>query len=473
MWRISLTLFVLLSSIISAMLFWQWNAYSEMNETEGQSELIGQEVTVFSNNQQLKITQVFKGLLAEKEYTISLPDKVENWDCLKEDGSPCDSLDENPSTFIPENNRIKMVYHLSLEGNPSSFLLNEWLGTLANTKIINSRVEVIDSSRRTGTWVVGLPFKGFKELDLIDYYVYEGREAHPSIYYQSSPLTYVKGDDGLEFYHDSAAGYESFSFPKIKELPDYNGTAIILTDTFSETNGTGLMISEPNISEKLLERRIVNNYFLERARNLPLEERWLLDVLTSLVTGQDSHVDKGKMFIEELERNLREEELEMFLADVKKAEEITPERMDELLGELFGKSTHFFAMNRSEETPLIPLYFYDKRTVYLADAPHEDLEILLVEGEKLFPFVDTMKGLGFDMKVLSDEETILLSKGNNSYRFFQGQNYFIYNEEDYGLLENPLRSFNGMLYIESSWVQSLFKVTISENETEVRLSLDY
>jgi pantothenate kinase len=89
--------------------------------------------------------------------------------------------------------------------------------------------------------------------------------------------------------------------------------------------------------------------------------------------------------------------------------------------------------------------------------------------QKLFPFVETLSSLGFQVKVLSDNETLLLTKGLNSYRFFVNQNIFIYNEEDYGLLENPLTKINHTIYIDYQWLTSLFNIQIDEDENTVYL----
>jgi hypothetical protein len=67
---------------------------------------------------------------------------------------------------------------------------------------------------------------------------------------------------------------------------------------------------------------------------------------------------------------------------------------------------------------------------------------------------------------------MLLSKGNNSYRFYLNKNVFIYNEEDYGLLENPLTNQNGTVFIEIQWFKSLFGVTAEEREDEIHLTSD-
>lgn len=473
MWKISFTLLILLNSIIGGMLFWQWNVYSENNTLAKaeENETAIQEITVKSKGNLLSITQVITGLKSDKEYRISMPDTISEWKCVKADDNPCDSIDDNPSSFLPDNHSITLQYNIELSQSP--FLLNNWNGILPDVEMKKTSIEVVDSSRREGTWVAGLPLKGHKKLDLIDYYFFEGNINNASLYWQPQAMEHIQGEQGIQFYSVNPIDKKSLSFGSLKKLANFKGLSIILTESFAETNGNALMIAKPTIETELLERKIVYNYFLEKAKNLPLEERWLMDVLTSLLTGQESKVPKGVEFLADLREKHTEEELSSFMDLVLKENTLTPESLDELLGSIAGKSTQYFTLNKNEETRLIPLYYTDRRKIFIQDKPQKDLELLLVKGKKYYPFIETLEALGFEVKALADNETILLNKGNNTYRFFVNQNIFIYNEEDYGLLENPLHLINGKVYLESNWLKKIFKIHIQESEDEIKLTLDY
>lgn len=477
MWRVSFTLLILLTSIIGGMLFWQWHAYSESIEplAEELQETAEQYITVESKGNTLSITQLFLGLKKEKEYRIILPDTIGDWTCNKEDGNPCESFDDNPSSFVSDDGSLRIKYRIEFDNNKSSFLLNEWLGKLPDVNVTNTSIEIIDKARRQGTWVTGFPLKGSKKLELIDYYVFKGKGESGSLYWQPTPFSRIKGEQSLEYYINSGENKKSpfGALGSLKTIHNFPGLSVVFTDDFSETNGIGLMIVNPSIKEEVFERKVIYHYFLGKASNLPLEERWLIDVLTSLVIKQDSKMPKGNEFIQELRKNLSEDEILQFMSLVISEKVLTPEKLDELLGSLSDRKTRYFSLNKNEETKLIPLYFYDDRKVLVKDKLNEEIELLLVNNEKLYPFVETISALGFEIKVLSDEETLLLNKGNNSYRFYVNQNIFIYNEEDYGLLENPLKTINGKIYMESSWLESLFKVVIEENSDEVKLSVSF
>jgi hypothetical protein len=471
MWKLSFTLLFILNLVIGIMLFWQWNVYSQYNEqTSGKkAETAEQEITVETKEKLLEVTQKIKGLHSEKEYRIMVPDTISEWSCLKEDGNTCDSLDENPLSFLAENGTLKVTYSLTPNKN-GPFLLNEWMVRFPDVSIEETTIEIIDSTRRDGTWVAGFPLKGHNKLDLIDYYVFKGEGQVSSLYWQPSPLEKLKGSQSVQFFVKDKTQNIDFSFEALRQVPNFSGMSVVFTDAFADTNGNGLMIASPDTKVEVLERKIIYNYLLDLAPNLPLEERWLIDVLSSILTGLEVSIPKGNEFINELRNNLTDDELEQFKTLIFEKESISPQSLDEVLGFVKGKSTHFFTLNKNEETKLVPLYFYDSRKVYIQDEVQEDIEVLLINDEKLLPFVETMSALGYEVKLLSDEETLLLTKGHNSYRFYVNQNIFIYNQEDYGLLENPLKRIEGQIYMDASWLKSLLKVTIEETNTEFKLT---
>lgn len=476
MWKVSFTLLILLNSFIGGLLFWQWDAYSQVLDSTNseQVEKVKQKVTVTSKGNQLHITQLFTGLNSDKEYRIMAPEKVQEWGCVKSDGNPCESVDDNPSSYLADANSLTINYLIDMKENNSPFLLNHWLVYLPDVETTHTSIEVIDTSRRKGSWVAGLPLKGHNKFELIDYYVFEGLGDNSSLYWQPTPLKRVYGEQGIQYYSAANTDKNSLLFNSLHRIPNFKGLSIVVSDVYPETNGVSLMIVHPNITNEVIERKIIYNYLMNKTDNLPLEERWLIDVLTSIITGQDSNVPKGQEFIKELKGNLTEDELLTFTNMVINETLLTAQKLDNLLGNLAGKSTHFFTLNKNEETMIVPLYYFDPRRIMIQDKLQENFEVLIMSNnDRYYPFTETMNALGFNVKVLVDNETVLLNKEDNSYRFYVNQNIFIYNEEDYGLLENPLTYINGKVYIESSWLETIFKVDFQETKEEIKVTIDY
>ncbi|MFE8703655.1 stalk domain-containing protein [Cytobacillus sp. FJAT-54145] len=472
MWKTTFTILLLLLSTLGGMLFWQWHAYSEQNDEVPieQIEQAEQLLTVQSSINQLEITQTIEGLNSTKEYRFTIPGEATQWSCLKEDGSNCDSKDENPNSFLAESGKLRFVLTIPLKGNNSSFLYHDWFVVLPEVSVTNTMIEIVDSAKREGSWVTGLPLKGFNKLDYIDYYVFEGQRTEASLFWQSTPLT-LKRQNTISYFIGESHGEVNYSFEALKELTNPPQLSIVLTNEYPDTNGKGLIITKPDVELNVLERKIVHTYMSGKFEKLPLEEQWLLDVFTSLFINKESKAQKGMQLINELKEKLSEEELKRYMqAIIQEDQPINTQKLDELLGTMSGKRTYFFTINKNESTQFIPLYYFDNRKVFVESNLKEDVEIVYMDGKTLFPFVETLTALGFEVKVLSDQETLLLSKGNNSYRFYLNQNIFIYNEEDYGLLENPLNSLNGKIYMDHHWLKSIFHISISEQQDKIELS---
>lgn len=471
MWKTAFTLFILFASLISGMLFWQWQAYSEANQTvEKPIEEVETVVTIKTMGKDLSVTQTFTGLQDGKEYQISIPERALDWECIKENGEFCESFDDNPITFLAEKGMLQISYFIPLENENHPFLLEQFIAQLTEYETLRTEIVIIDQERRDGTWIAGLPLRGTSEQEFIDYFVFEGNFSSPSLYWQPEKLLTGNGPYGVNYYFSSPM--EAYpELPSLEKLINFSGMSVIMTEAYHEKNGHGLLIVQPNITQDMLERKIVYNYFYHRDNELLSEELWLLDVLTALITESDSHFDKGNLMIETLKGEMAEEPLQVFLHHVMVEKSLSPQKMDKHLSTVLGKKTEFFSLNSKETNPFVPLYFVDDRKLMINDMVQENIRIIVTDFKNYFPFVETLTALGFEVKVLEDEETILINKEGNHYRFFIGQNIFIYNQEDYGLLANPLTIFNGEIYMESGWLKSIFNIMINETEEEISLSL--
>lgn len=470
MWKIPFTFFIILSAVISGLLFWQWDAYSKEMEQPADMELANQKISIKTETDMLIITQKLSGLTGKKEIPFALPSEVINWKCLLEDGSECEKQQESVTSIKPDNKgNIQIQFTLPIKANEKAFLFNQWLASFSNVQVTDTKVELIDSTKRNGTWVMGIPLIGNKKLDLIDYYVFEGQLANPSLYWQAGSLLQEKVDTKLMIYSEQD-GNQDQTYTSLQQISNRPHVTVVITNQLQEGNGNGMIISRPDIKPEMLEKKLLYSLLKLKFDNLPIEQSWLVDLHVTMLLNSESQISKSNQIIQELKLKLTEAELESYL-QVFLSEEIfyTPQKLDEILASVTGKPTTFFDDNKNEDMNLIPLYFLEKRSISVKGKIQRDLHIIYMGDEKLFPFVETLSSLGFQVKVLSDNETLLLTKGLNSYRFYVNQNIFIYNEEDYGLLENPLTKINQTIYINYQWLTSLFNIQIDEDENTVYL----
>jgi hypothetical protein len=468
MWKIPFTLFIILSGVISGLLFWQWHAYSKEMEKPVDIELASQQVSIKTESNSLLIIQKLSGLTGKKEYTFSLPSGVKEWQCIQEDGKDCEQQDESLTTLKADaKGSLHIQYYLPVNTNERAFLYNDWLASFSNVQVSDTKVELIDSSNRNGTWVMGIPLIGNKKLDFIDYYVFEGELAHPSLYWQANSLRLDEVDHKLVVYSEQQ-GSVTPTFKAWQELSDRPQVTVVKTNQLQEGNGNGMIITRPDVEPELLERKLIYSFIKSRFDQLPIEQSWLVDLHVSLYLNIESQIPKSNQMIQELRSKLSEEEiknyLEIFLTE---DTHFKSNQLDDILKTVKGKKTSFFDLNKNEEVSIIPLYYVDERNVSVMGNVQENLHIVYMEDRILFPFVETLAALGFQVKALPNNETLLLTKGLNSYRFYVNQNIFIYNEEDYGLLENPLTKINHTIYMDYQWLTSLFQIEIDEDENTV------
>lgn len=470
MWKIPFTFFIILSAVISGLLFWQWDAYSKEMEQPADRVLASQMISIKTETDTLVITQKLSGFTENKEIPFTLPSEVITWKCLLEDGSECERQEESVTSIKPDNKgNIQIQFILPIKENEKAFLKNQWLASFSNVQVTDTKVELIDSTKRNGTWVMGIPLIGNKKLDLIDYYVFEGQLANPSLYWQADSLLQEEVDSKLMIYSEQNDNFGQ-TFTSLQQISNRPHVTVVITNQLQEGNGNGMIITRPDIKPEMLEKKLLHSLLKIKFDNLPIEQSWLVDLHASLLLNSESQISKSNQIIQELKLKLTEEELESYLQTFLSEENVyTPQKLDEILVRVMGKPTIFFENNKNEDANLVPLYFLEKRNISIKGKIPKDLHIIYLGDQKLFPFVETLSSLGFQVKALSDNETLLLTKGLNSYRFYVNQNIFIYNEEDYGLLENPLTKINNTIYINYQWLTSLFNIQIDEDENTVYL----
>lgn len=466
MWKASLFIFFIFTGIISCMMLWQWQTYSDRANSLESSEAITQELTVETHLKELKITQKLYGLMARKEYRLDIPDTLYNWNCKDGNGKPCDSADEILYTFFSGDGQMIFEYTVPINERSKALLLTDWFVKIPGLKAEGLSISISDSIKREGSWAAGIRLKAKKKLDHIDYYFFEGSGEIPSLYWQREPLLKTSINNIDAFTADSQEA--SLDFKKLNDLGKFPFMSIILTNLYPEYRDEHILIASPHIKTNELEKKLIALQ-LHRlfAGDTPA---WIIDALTAGVLDAKPESAKAAKALKELQGELTEDEQKDFLINVFQVESLNAEKLDKLLGNAKGLHTQFFTMNIISGAQLVPLYFQADKKLLVSGADMGSINLIYRDGLIFLPFAETMQALGYDVKFLSGEDTIFLSKGNNSYRFYLEKNVFIYNEEDYGLLINPLTRQNGTVWMEIQWLKKLFRVTAEEKDDGIHLN---
>ncbi|MCM3706172.1 copper amine oxidase N-terminal domain-containing protein [Cytobacillus firmus] len=466
MWKASLLIFLLLSGIISGMVLWQWHTYSERAIAMNSSEAITQEITVETHQKELKISQKLYGLEARKEYRLDIPDTLFKWNCKTGTGKICDSADESPYTFFSADDKMIFEYTVPINEKKKAFLLTDWFVKIPGIKAEGLSISISDSFKREGTWAAGIRLNTQKKLDHIDYYYFEGYGNVPSLYWQEEPLLKKAINNTDAYTADILAA--SLDFNKLNNIGNFPFMSVILTDRFPEYMDEHILITSPQVMADQLERKLIA--FQLQRKFADGSPDWITDALTSGLMDLKPGSKKGSIVLKELQGELTENELKNYLINVFQSDSLDAEKLDKLLGNVKGIHTQFFTMNIKNKSPLVPLYFQEEKKLWVSGDEKESIHLVYKDEKVFLPFTAAMQALGYEVKVLSGEETMLVSKGKNSYRFYLNKNIFIYNEEDYGLLMDPFTRQNGTIWMEIQWFKALFGVTAEERESGILLT---
>lgn len=467
--KFAVVFLLLLLSIITAVLFFQWKIYSNDVAIEEKAESdISQHLFVQSkSSKQIHIKQTIVGLSAGKTYPLSFSKHISEWTCMENDLKEC-QVDKNELSVEQEGSVFTFTYTLPFKKGTRSMLLNQWGITLERVPVQRTKVEIAESIRRKGVWIAGAPQVGEEQMDVIDYYVFEQSGGIFPIYWQNTKLAPFHLRKELSIYSEDGKGYQPKSDFSFMDDISHFYTTIIVTDKHGPVvNEKGLIITNEQLQGRLLDKTLASQYFLQRS---PVQyEQWFYDFFAANLIGLEPETTKARNIQQQLNSALSDMDLATFFDRVKYNNEgITAEKLDRELFKLTDLKTTFFQQNCTGDA-IVPLYFIDNKRVSV-NGDKKEMKLLIHNKSRFYPFIETMERLGFTIEQFPDQ--ILLTKGKVSIRFYKNKKIFILNQEDYGLLEKPLTEINGMVYMEQKWLKKIFGIHIKEENDQVILNVE-
>ena len=446
-----------LSIFICAAVVWQWSTFSDNNAKPAESNGTSIVATVKIEHKVLKVKQTFNNLETARQYHAVIPGMASGVKCTDGEGNPCEGGFEK----LPKGRKIHFEYNLK-SGPGLTLLLNDWMIELKNAEINKTRIEIVDQSYSRGTWAAGLPLKGYKQTELLHYYVFEGVNSNPSLYWQEKPLIKLTGQKGIDYYttHKDQIIYEFDSL----ETFSNNHLSVVITDGQRTVLGNGLLLAENKLTDKELEQQLAAVFWSSKFETHRGRDGWIIEGLASLVTKEDSENVKSRAMVDELVKTLTAEEITAFIKFFSKEWNINGNSLDQYLSSVKGMNTNFFSMNSQKDQGFFPLLYTDARSVLVNGDEKDDLNVVIQDDKYLFPLVPTMDALGYQTKLGPEFSTLDISSAGNTYYFNIKNKIFIHDGQSFGLLENPFQKLNGQWYVEKHWLHAIFKVQVSESE---------
>lgn len=471
--KASVLIITLLCAILCAAVVWQWLVYSNKTSeiTPQPDESVLQHVKINMNQGKMHIQQVFSKLKEEQNYNVIIPENAENFSCTTGTGEQCDQTGD-PAFVKAKGTQLEFKYTLSVMSSAKEILLNDWLVLLKGQEWMTTKIEIVDRLHPKGTWVAGIPLKGFKQKELVSYFVFEGQGPNPSLYWQNSNLVIFSEQRGISYYGGSKRNIETYKFNHLEAFTEKHHLAVVLRNKGHTVRGSGLVLIDGTTEKDELEKQLAISFLSLQFPGITASDNWLLDAFASLITKQSAEDSKSILMIREMQNKLSAEEVNQlirYIADSNST--LDHESLDEQLARMKGMKTRFFTLNKANDSSTYPLIFIDTRNVVAYGRKITNLDIVSDKNKQMFPFLATLKTLGYETAENKGTTSIKIKNDKLNYTFNLKNSTFTKNGKSYGLLENPFRVINGTIYVEKSWLEAVFGISIVENEEEIVLSL--
>lgn len=427
-------------------------------------EKASQTIMINAKGSVLSIVQTFKNLNPKHNYKVESTPFISKWTCLTKDGRPCKS---NKNSFQVENGELSIQYTLNINQRKHSFLLTNWLAKLEGIPIQKTKIEIVETDFRKGSWVSGLSLEGFNQFKYINYYVFSGSNADPPLYWQDVPLYLIQSNRNFSTFVQNPGKKNLLSIPKLNDLDKYDAyLSFVQTDKYPPIILPGMMITNKTLTVENAQNELFVSYFINKFGVSGIENRWLGDFFASILLEKSPETKKGQFVMNEIKRNLTSDEIQSLLKLIQK-DKIQIKDLDDYLGQNKSSKTDFFSTNIDHPQQFLSLLYYDQRAVIINGKLVDPFYCLKFSNQIWVPFFETMEHLGYTVKI--QNQTILLTKNKVQYDFVSSQNRFYKNGQEYGFLENPFMVRNNILFVSQDGLSTIFNIKLSESSKAISL----
>ncbi|WP_042471633.1 hypothetical protein [Bacillus ndiopicus] len=465
--KFAISFFVVLVSTISALLFMQFQVYSNQIDLEDSAFNYSQEIEIVYRGESLDIRQHFKNLPNE-DVTIVWPSKAENPNCFIETEYSCSRLSEDLTTFNSGENRTQSLsYIIPLKGGlKSNQLMEDLFIKLKNGTVKFSTVHISTDSEIGGQWVTGLPLIGQQSLSLVNYSMFSGEGEVRDLYWKAGNLALQQATNTISVY---AKNPTSIAFneklAKLKLLNDEH-IAIVEGENNSDSQGKRILFL-PQITTKQIQQSVIFAQ-LNAMYDFVDTPRWLKEVVASYLTGSTLGGERATTIVQTLTNQMTDEQLQKWLDELRalQGKEVTPSKLDEVLSTVFGIHTSYFSLNANSKE-IFPFLFNDKRDVYIDEEKQNTVDVIFKEGLVLYSAQDLLNGLGYE--ATKGQNGYYVENATRAFRFPNEPGFYVFNQRRYNTISEPIVQVAGQYYIEESWLQRLFLVEIQKTEQNINL----
>ncbi|WP_374056577.1 hypothetical protein [Rossellomorea sp. FM04394] len=465
MTRVLFTLGLLMVLISSGILFFQWMGFTTESAEESGAVKVNQSYFIMHKEKKFLVTQTIQFLSTiPKQITIEWPDGAMDFTCVNDRGENC--LTKQNGEFLLSNlhnelQEITISYSFEQPLETEVMLVKEWHPTLSSVTTINTDIHITEKNFRTGKWIAGYKYASHKKMNYIDYYFFSGG-GEPSALYWTRETMMEKKSSTVRMLYDTT---------DIEDIPEaslssFEGFVTVIISNKIKPYRSPYLIVRNTADEELLNE--VKGGLLYQQHASADEEVWLKEFIVGISLKKQPLTPKSAWAYKEIMEGLTPPQLDEFKRRIEKDEtkSVDAFKLDMTVGAVTGFDSTFFTENTKRKKN-VPMVFKADHPVVI-NKKSQNLFYISYKQKEYIQFPQAVKALGLNIKEIQPN-VFFTSMNGNTFRFYVNEDYFIYNEENYGLLTKPVQSIGGYNYMDVQWFEKLFKVKVLKKETSIEI----
>ncbi|MFS1518253.1 stalk domain-containing protein [Bacillus sp. SCS-151] len=466
----------LLITLSLALIILQWFSYTGNTEQKvmvDNNTQLNESIQLVRKDNALVVTQSYNGLV-QPTYELSIPSVIEQEQifCETENGKQCEIIyNDNDITLMNGNEQhIIFTYQISIDSSLHSFLMENWSINLHSQQLKNTRLEIIEDHSPRGTWVTGASLQKYISKENIDFYAWEySYMDSPPIFWTNKQLDSEEVEE-ITYYVNEGNQVEKINAPSLARVPSSSPLTIVNIPGEDLVITPSLIIHDKDdgnfIEEGYIDKVLFESFSYDE------NDEWILQVLKSILLNRSVGDEFSNRLSEEMFTQLSGQALDEFIEIIFTYEnkKLSSELLDRSLSAIDLGKTTFFSANTNQRNQTSSLYFVDERNFFINSKEIVNRPVIFRNGQLLFPLEDVLRQAGYKVSFFLDQETIYIEKGQDIWRFYLNKNYFIYNEEEWGLLSKPMEQIDHSVYIYETWLTDLFAVLVEKDEQTIDLT---
>lgn len=455
---------IILSLIIIILTAFQWTKLKE-GTIQDDHLSVEQQIEIVHDSGKLKIKQTLKNL-KNHTYLLKLPEAGVNFTFPH-----MEFWDETNKSIAVRDNTLTVEYEINTNPDNQAFLLENWMVQISGIEKVNTIVKISELTNMAGSWAAGAPMTYHEVLDQLQYYVFERKGVDIPLYWQKAPLFYTYIGEKIPLYTDRKNDQNlltstiDLGLKHDKEFP-----AVILTEQINPLQSVSLIIENPEIDQNVLSSIWVEQFLLSNSWAGKDEEKWVMNILAGIITEQPPIDEVKAQIYAELKNKLSNNEISIFISSILQTDQkfTSLAEIDQLLGRLKGLKTSFFQDIAIEQT-VSPLYFFTDEPIYVRNHKLENYRVYWMDDVYYFPIRPIIENLNYQFEQISEDE-IFITNGKTTVRFYDNKDFFLINEEQYGLLtmreKLPYLKINNEFYIQKEFFRKVFRIEINHQNNQ-------